>query len=256
MINLKYSYILLLCLLTACENKMGSTTNDGKLGTKVNSFINKPRMNIDWTIDGSPANGSGGQLLQDQGWHLITMTVADAESKTEPVEVKGILSAVYPKPDKDVGQEIPIVDVNCKDAIFSKVGDSCSAYARLAFDETKAGLNKVPFNIQMAPAGNITALLSFSTAVRQDISIGNIRPVLPSESKYYTGSTIISNKLSYRILLVQNNSHFPFSLTTLNQTSSTFDLMHRTSNSESDPIYGKYPECSLTTNEKLLQVNT
>lgn len=213
-------------------------------------------MDINWVIDNGVNQISLNSSLKDSGWHLLTLNVARIGADTKPTPVDGLLSAIYPKPSPNIGQAIDIQDLNCKTAVFSKVGDSCSAYFRLKYDESKYTSGTVLVPVQVAPSGNISALLSFTARLDPAISVANYRFANRDENKYYSAPQIASNKNSYQILLMQNSAKHPISITALqNPSNSKFTIIHRTMNTDSDPYYGANAECSLSTNQVLRQVN-
>ncbi len=256
----KYAIILLLFILVSCNG--GSNPNhSGKQllqnKSKISIKANIDSMSIDWTVDNTSPDDIN-TTLKDMGWHLITITVSSVDKTIKPIPVEGLLATIYPEPSVNVGQQIQIKDINCESAVFSKVGDSCSAYFKLSYDTSKGTDNQVMFSVQMAPKGNIAGVLSFSSAVKPFESIANYRAVNPIENKYYSGTNIATNKNSYQILLIQNASLQPINITKLSAlTNQIFTLIHRSmASGNNDPYYGNESECSLSANPSNGQVNT
>lgn len=246
-------------VLSACN---GGGTNSGALigpsslsKLKASSAVDAADIDAVWTVDSVVPENSLNASLRDMGWHLVTLTVTRVGDKTAPVEVGGLIAGIYPTPSPNVGQAIEMEDVNCNSAVFGKVGDSCSAYFRLKYDLTKGTSKPVSFPVQMAPKSNdLSQLLTFTAKVDPTISIGDYRFTNRIENKYYNSSKLATEKYRYQIQVIENGSLFPVSITTLQQpTNPLFQVVHRTTNNDSDPYYGSQAECSLTDNPALKQ---
>lgn len=244
-------------MISSCNNNLGRGENSTPSNEKLLKSSQAPQMtmNMKWYIDGAEAPQGANPSLKDTLWHLVTMTVSYTDETTKPTAVEGLFAAIYPKPAVDVGQKIEVQDINCKTAIFSKVGDSCSAYFRLTYDTTKT-VDRVVFPVEIEPDSNIMpGLLSFTTSYYPDMSEGIYRAVSKLEDKYYSGSQISGNRNNYSILLMQNGNLKPIKITTLDTPANpVFTIIHRTALGN-DPYYGSWAECSLRDNASLNQVS-
>ena len=257
--GLKYIFVSFSIMLAACNSGTGNSSEqiNSQIKLKLLKKDNIDKMDINWTVDNNVKSDELNSSLKDMGWHIITMTVSSIDEKTQPTPVQGLLMGIYPTPPINLGQKILTQDINCANAVFSKVGDSCSAYFKLDYDTSKGSGIPVQFPIQMTAKGDISAVLSFTSTLNSNNSIVDYRKVNNFESQYYSGSMVASNPNAYQILLVQNGSSFPIDLTKIPTPSNPiFSIMHRTTPINSnDPYYGTVAECSLVSNPNIGQVN-
>ena len=271
--KINYKYLVKSCLLfgvllviiSGCNESstqsVGGATNGSSAYFKGQNLASNPQdahTNIQWSLDGLPV--TTGRDVHDMAWHLLTMTV-DKKMESKPIPVNGLQYAIYPIPIKDRGESVAIEDVNCKTAIFEKVGDSCSAYVRVTYD-TSTGIDNPPVvQVQFAPnsyySESLNAMLTVSVKPLLTISQGDYRVILPIESKYYVGSALVSNPNQYQLINMKNISLPPLTITQISPiVNPTFTLINRQRADSSDPYYGPFSECSLTANPGLNQVNS
>lgn len=217
-------------------------------------------MNTVWTIDNASINIAQSQL-KDLGWHLITVSVTKTDERTKTTPVNGLKAIIYPKPPFDHGQRVEIKDINCDSAIFSKVGDSCSAYFKFDYDHISNESNNLAIDFPVEIGSNsypqIPGTVSLNSKVNPSSIVSDIRLIDPIESSYYNGNVIITNPKSYHIAIIQNGLYNPINIASIATSyNPVFTLINRTTNDDNDPIYGKYNECSGTSNQTLHQVNT
>ncbi len=184
------------------------------------------------------------------------MKVSEISKSLKATPVGGIIAAIDPKPRDYVGQRIDIEDINCKDAVFSSVDDSCSAYFKLSYNQDNTN-ESIVFPVKIAPNNiEIPTILSFQVVAKPTWSISNYRMVLEEEAKYYSGSAVASNKNNYKIILIQNGSLKPLNIVKINGLSNpVFYLLHRANDSDNDLFYNNFNECSLVNNSELKQTN-
>lgn len=244
--------------ISACHSAGSSSGTSSSLSKlKLSSAVNAADIDAFWRVDSIVPENSLNSSLRDMGWHLVTLTVSRFGEGEKPIAVGGILAGIYPTPSPNLGQAIEIQDVNCDTAIFSKVGDSCSAYFRLKYNLSKGTSKPVTFPVQMAPKSNdLSQLLTFTAKVEPTISIADYRFTIRAEDKYYSAPNIIGQKNRYQILSIENGDLLPFNITMLQQpTNPLFQIVHRKTAGDSDPYYGSHAECSLTANPDLKQTN-
>lgn len=252
---------LALVLLGCQDNNTVGSANTGKNNSNYHAKMNgnppSYTMDTDWVIDNGVYKDSLGNTLKDMGWHLATLRVTRTNNDNQPIPVQGIDAVIYPKPTVNVGQKIEIQDINCDNAIFQKVGDSCSIYFKLSYDLSKGTKDTVYFPIQMYPKNiDMAGAIAFRPGIWPSLSIGNYRAVSPIETQYYAGSKIASYRLSYQIILMQNGSLSPISISMLQSPiNPAFSVIHRTESSNDDPYYAGLSECALSDNPNLKQVN-
>lgn len=246
-------------LMSACNSGQLSSAPSAKntLSSKLKSLTSVYAADIDivWTVDNVVPQNSLNSSLRDMGWHLVTMSVSRVGEGIKPIAVGGLLAGIYPTPSPNVGQNIEIQDVNCNSAIFTKAGDSCSAYFRLKYDLNKGTTKAVTFPIEMAPKStDLAAYLTFTAKVDPTISIADYRFANRAENKYYGSEKLAGDKYRYQVQVVENGSLFPVSITTLQiPTNPLFKVVHRV-NSTIDPYYGEQAECSTNENTTLKQI--
>lgn len=244
----KNFFNLIICsmLLFACNN---DNTNYPKRNLKNNSKNNNTVfMDLLWVVDNGVPEDRVSSGLHDTAWHLITVSVKRVGEQTKPQKVQGIEGVIYPTPKKNANQKIDIKDINCNTAIFKNVGDSCSVYFKLSYDKSLAYSDKIEFPILLyANNQDLPTIMGFTSFIwNNEVTQGNYRAVLPIESQYYTGNKVISDKLSYQIILMQNVTNNPIKINKLDYPQNTsFEVMHRIDNSDSDSYYGNISECSL-----------
>ncbi len=268
--------LMQICLLpvaaTYILNGCNGASNAGSTGNGTNSnsaYFNGAKiaadapqsvpMNIAWSIDGLPLGTSTD--MYDTSTHLLTLTAAGMPAPlATPVPVKGVQAIFNPVPTDNRGESITVTDINCKDAVFSKNGDTCSVYLRVSYDTSiSPGESKAPVMFTQFATGDypeISGVLSINYMPLFEYPQGDYRVVSPIETKYYTGSAVASNPNQYQILSMQNLANPPLTITNITKlTNTTFTLLNRESSGASDPYYGAYSQCALTANTALNQVN-
>lgn len=258
--NLKQWALILITsiLITGCNNAGGSASNIKTLklnnSSEPNQTLHKSTvtmtatMNTVWSVDGFPEDVARSQL-HDLGWHLITITVTKVDNNTQSTPVGGLQYIIG---DNSKQQHIEIEDINCNNAVFSKYGDSCSAYFRMDYARDLNDLSSVPFsNIEIATNAypNIPHTFALNTRVDPKISVLNLRKVSPVESKYFLASELITNPKQYHIVLVQNASINSINIESIiNTNSNIFSLVTRNDGITDDSVYGKYKQCLIANN--------
>lgn len=240
---------------TGTVNKPNLSTNNLKLHNSSLLTSTNQTMDTQWTVDGKSGITLNSQL-HDLGWHLLTISVSKIGSNTQSTPVGGLQ---YVLQDQSRGQKIDFQDISCTNAIFSKVGDSCSTYFRLDYNHMPEDINPINFNVEIGTNSypNIPNTLSFNSKIEPKISTINIRSIESIESRYLASSTLTTNSRHYHIILVQNASYNPITIANITSTNNTiFHIVDRVTGDNNDPIYGQYPECSLNNNTNLQQVNT
>lgn len=212
-------------------------------------------IEVNWYVDEHIDDTDLTFYFHDMSWHLITMEVSAVNHYTTPIRVESIVATIYPKPLVDVGQRVEVEDINCSIAIFSKVGDKCSFYIKINYDTSKVA-ERVDFPVQVYTKGELPALLAFNASIKPNQSAFSIRPIASIENKYYVGEEILKEKNSYKIVALQNGFLFPILITRLSQPQNKhFSLMNRKDNSDKDPYYGDFAQCSVYNNANLKQIN-
>ena len=250
--------ILSLIMLAACNSGVSRqiNSNNSSLKSADQAFKHNRdgKIDVTWTIDNLVKPQDLNNSLKDLGWHLVTLSVSSADSSTVPTPVEGLLAEIYPAPPIKRGQRILLQDINCATAVFSQVGDSCSAYFKLDYDSSIGENNPVLFPVKMVPQGKIKTTLNFMASYQPNTSMTDYRAVNSFESQYYSASALASNKNAYQIYLVQNGSTPALEITTLQEPlNPIFKLMHRSSVGNNDPYYGAQTECALNSNPDLRQ---
>lgn len=209
-------------------------------------------IDISYTLDGETQPNLN---LNDMGWHLLTLTVTSFTGS--PVAVEGVIASVSAPNGR--GQQVKVQDVNCSSAIFSGVGDTCSAYIQISYNYTAYGLTPCLTNVKVAPGSwpNIASIGTITDNITSQTTYGDYRLIQRFETKYHTGSAVIANPNAYQMVLVQNGSIFSSIDVTTNSLSGSGSIIqiHRT-NGNNDPVYGAWSECALTANAALNQVST
>jgi hypothetical protein len=262
--------ILALFMVSGCNQQATSSIGGNGVNQSSAYFGGKqlpqdtpPALSVKWTVDGKELNSdipppSNAPSLSDMGWHILTLAVVNQDTPlATPIPLLGVQSQFYPNPTDNKGESIELIDINCKDAQFSKNGDTCSVYMRVSYNYEKAGIKNPPLMyVQFAPVNyrNLPILYALNVEPLLDRSQGEYREILPIET--FGGSTVTANRQQYIILQMQNIALEPLNITTIsNLTNPNITLMHRASAESNDPYYADKGECSLTANSGLNQIN-
>ena len=130
-------FVVTLLGIVACNTQVGGTPNSNQPSSstsqtqmsqlfKKHLSANIQPMDIDWRFDGLMTPASLPSQMHDGAWHILTATVTSIGSSVPPTAVDGLIYEV--DPPTGYGEDLEIKDINCKTAIFGKVGDSCGVY--------------------------------------------------------------------------------------------------------------------------------
>ena len=249
--------VTLAITISSCNNNAGSGAVADDVASKIGKL--KSSVGIGYTLDGEVLNAST-QNWADMGWHLLTLTMNSAPVPQQSIPVGGVGATIGTVGHlAKYGESVVVQDVNCNNAVFANVGDTCSAYIKVSYDyKTYSNLKPIVIvNIYPNNWQSLPVIIQTRDWIQPAMSVGIYRPVLPIETEYYSGSQVASNQNQYRILMMQNGLINPLSITAVATPSAAqiFKLIHR-SVIGNDPYYGNNSECATTANSELNQVNT
>jgi hypothetical protein len=253
-------------LLTACNsNDVGGSPNAApmSIGDKIqlqNESDDTAGINVQYSIDGFPEVGAGNSAqvtIHDLTKHLLTLSVIRQATPNPPVNINGLQWDFSVKPSDKRGESLVIDDINCKTAVFSKNGDSCSVYVQLVYDRSTGTTPPPTFHVRVGAKSNgISTILSIDDNPTLTIGSADYRVISPLELAYYAGSAVAANPGQYQMLSMKNLATPLLTIDTITAlTNPAFSLMNR-ENADSDPYYGTYAQCALTADTDKKQVNT
>lgn len=238
---------------------MNNSLSTNAIIAHIQKLKDTSSIGINYTLDGEPLNTQTDNW-SDMGWHLLTLTVSSAPPKQAPIPVQGVWATVgSPENPAIDGEVVTVQDINCVGAAFSQVGQTCSAYVKVSYDHTTYPTAQPIVTVNLAPNNydNLPIMIQPHDWIKPQTTVGIYRPIHSFEAQYYSGSTVKANPTQYRMLLMQNGSLASISVNNLTPPSNPiFTALHRTTSTNSDPIYGKWSECALTANSGLNQVAT
>lgn len=261
--HLKFIPVLLSSayLLTGCNSGTSSgvtpATNQNNLVAQTQK-LKSSDIGINYTLDGETLSTQTDNW-NDMGWHILTLTVTSAPQGQSPIPVQGIWSSIgSPENPAIDGEALAVQDINCNSATFAKVGDTCSAYVKVSYDYANHPNAKPIITVNFAPNNyqSLPVLIQAHDWIKPQVTVGIYRAVNPIESQYYSGNNVKANISQYSILLMQNGSLSPITVSTVGipHNSNAFQIIHRTV-SGNDPNYGTNNECSITPNQSIGQVS-
>lgn len=253
-------------MLSSCDtNSIGNTGSQvapldtAKLKQTANvSGVGSAPMNVAWSIDGMQYSDATIDL-RDTSRHLLTLTVVKVgEGIESPIRVNGLQYIFSPVPTDNRGESVLIQDINCNTADFMKVGDTCSAYMQIVYNQATGESNPPFMHVLFATNAypTLSAIFAINDLPMYYNPTGTYRLILPAETDYYVGSAVVSSPSQYEMILMQNVATPPLTINKITSlTNPIFSLMNRTTAESNDPYYGQHQQCSLTANLSIGQKN-